>query len=886
MITSYNSPVTAIPSQLKSYAQKVANNKKWAKETLDSYETLGRRQYYDNLRFLENYQMLNGRFIWHHYFEEEGYKDWLTLLNQEFEIPSTLRHYDIIGKIVNNLTEKLAEFPDIFRVEEIYESDDANEYVRTQTDLMHQFIKAKINEEIKNKLVAEGFDPDKMNFDSEEQAMQYFQEMQQAAQAMEPSKIQDYMETSWQSQGEIWGTHQLKLDKQRYRLHELERKEFGDMLITDRCFRHFYLTGEGYNQETWNPLNTFYHTSPDIDWTQDGDFVGRMFYLTKSDIINRYGWKMTTKHIKKLEELDKDWNGDRDLSGFPYKVYAPFEDFKAYNQIVQNTGWDPLNNIPIIGDDLIFALTNRMPFVDRSTGLYRVTEVYWKSQRKIGKVVYIDPETGQLTKDIVDENFVVPEGFTEKKGDFYNGNDLNTVYWTWVNEVWQGTKICYAMGEEDAIYLDLGPTEFQFKGDYTPYDCKLPVCGRTFNNRNAQSMSFVDFAKPHQVGYNVCMNQLYQLMEKEIGKFMVWDSAFFNTLKDWGGEDSWEKVALIARELGHIFGDTSPQNMKGANPNNTLPRMIDMELASQMFSRAKLAEFFEQRLMAQLGISPQFISNVKATDTATGINTAVNQTQLNVQKYYTDFFEYKQRCLTMSLDMAQYVQSNKKDVTITYTESDASRAFLKLTGTDLLLRNMHVYVVNSQELLRQLEMIRQFFLSNNTAGTTALDLVEVITTNSPSAIKIKLKESVERQEAMKQQEQQNIHQQMQLQSQIAEQKTELAREIAQDANQTKKDVAYIQTAGKKSSTPPPQASFTPSPDEANQQAYQNQIAGDKVSVQRQANEIKREKNIADMSAREKELEIKQKQLQAREKESRSKVEIAKVNKNRFDKPKR
>jgi len=245
MITSYSSPVTAIPSQLISYKEKIAKGKKWAKECLDSYETLGRRYYYDNLRFLENYQMMNGKFIWHHYYEQEGYRDMLTALTQEFEVPSTLRHYDIIGKVVNNLSEKLMEFPDVFRVEEIYEGDDTNEYVRTQTDLMHQSIKSSINQEIMNRLQAEGYDPNKQNFDSEETAMQYFQEMQQMKQAMTPPQIQDYMNTSWQSQGEIWGTHQLQIDKQRYKQWEMERKEFKDMLTTDRCFRHFYLTGEG-----------------------------------------------------------------------------------------------------------------------------------------------------------------------------------------------------------------------------------------------------------------------------------------------------------------------------------------------------------------------------------------------------------------------------------------------------------------------------------------------------------------------------------------------------------------------------------------------------------------------------------------------------------------
>jgi hypothetical protein len=871
MLPLNTSPIGSIPAQMLSYKKKVKDNKKWAKETVDSLEALGRRHYIENLRFAENYQMLNGQFIWHHYFEEEGYKDWLTMLTREFEIPSTLRHYDIIGKVVNNITEK--------RVEEIFEDDDTNEYVRTQTRLMHESIKADINREIKEQLMAQGIDPDKQDFASEDEAMQYHDEVLKMAQAMTPPQIQKYMATSWQSQGEIWGMHQLKVDRERYKLQEMERKEMKDMLVSDRCFRHYYLTGEGYMQETWNPINTFFHSSPDVDWAQDGDYVGRMMYMTRSDIIQKYGWKMKTKDIERMENLDTEYEGKSDLSGFPYNVYAPFEDYKAYTQIVQNTGYDPLSKIPVMNDSNLLALTGRLPYMDRGAGLYRVTEVYWMSQQKVGKVVYKDEETGQLVKANVDENFIVPEGWKEKKGDYFEGDEENTVYWTWANQAWKGIKIAYSLADDDAIYLDLNPCEFQFKGDYNPFDAKLPVCGRIFNNRNAQSMGLVDYMKPHQVGHNVCMNQLYQLLEKEVGIFAVWDTSFFNTMKDWGGEDSWDKIALVAKELGHVFGDTSPQNTKGANPGNQLPKIINMELTAQMLSRAKLADYFEQKAMAQLGISPQMMGEVKATETKSGIDTAVSQTQLNVQRYYSDFFEYKQRCLTMSLDIAQYVQAKKKDITIMYTKSDASREFIRMTGTELLLRNMHVYVVNSQELLRHMEMIRAMFMNNNTTNASALDLVEIITANSPAAIKAKLAEVLQKQESKEQEQMQMKQQEMQQNAQVAQMQEE--KEDARNAedNQTKKEVAYIQTF----KTPPAKtAPVQPgiNPIEYDKLSSQVQSNNQKAEIQRESNAIKRDKINKDKSLQERQLQLKEKQLKERNIETKNKVRAAKINKGR------
>jgi len=882
MISSYTSPLTGIPAQMKTLKEKMAKKKQWGKECVDSFENLGRIQYYDNMRFVENYKMVNGQFIMSHYVDEIGYKDWLTMLTREFEVPSTLRHYDIIGKVLNNLTEKLAEFPDVFRVEEIYENDESNEYVRTQTELMHQSVKAEIMNEINARLVAQGLDPSKQDFGSEEEAMQYFKEVQEAQQAMTPEQINTYMNTQWQGQGEIWGTHQLEVDRQRFKLSELERVEFRDMLITDRCFRHFYLTADGYNQETWNPVNTFYHTSPEVQWVEEGDFAGRIFYLTKSQIVDRYGWKMNQKELKQLETLDnEDSSGKVDMTGFPYNAYVPFEDFKSYEMIRRHSGYDPINKLPMAGPDMVSALTQngRLPYIDRHNGLFRVTEVYWMSQKKYGKVVFEDPMTGQKVSETVDETFVVPEGFKEVHGEYTSGNRLNTVYWTWINETWKGIKICFTLNDTEAMYLDLGPVDFQFKSDMNPYGAQLPICGRSFNNRNALSMSLVDLMKPHQIGYNVCMNQLYQLLEKEIGKFMVWDANFFNTMKDWGGEESWEKIALIAKELGHVFGDSSPQNMKGANQNNTFPRAVDMELTSQMVSRAKLAEFFESRALAQLGISPQLMSEVKATETATGINTAVSQATLNVQRYYTDFMEYKQRCLTMNLDIAQYTQSNNRDITIMYTKSDASRVFIRMNGTNLLLRNMHVYVVNSQALLRQLEQIKNYFVNNNTLAVTALDIVEVITSNSPSAIKAKLKEAVDKTEALKQQEMQQRQQQIDQAAQIAQGQDQAKIAMNTENNQTKKEVAFIQTFNRQpNNLVDTDTSGVPDSLEYEKFASKNASDAEKINVQRESNDIKREQNATAKQLKQRELDLKEKDLKVKLKKYKAEVKVATVNK--------
>jgi hypothetical protein len=80
--------------------------------------------------------------------------------------------------------------------------------------------------------------------------------------------------------------------------------------------------------------------------------------------------------------------------------------------------------------------------------------------------------------------------------------------WIWINHVWGGVKIGpnrpTFYGNTDnlnfsPIYLDVAPTKFQFKGDFTLYGSKLPIEGAVFSDRNTKSRSLVDKMKPYQL---------------------------------------------------------------------------------------------------------------------------------------------------------------------------------------------------------------------------------------------------------------------------------------------------------------------------------------------------------------------------------------------------
>lgn len=874
-----NNPNVALPAQMVSLTNK---NVQWIKDNMDSLERIGTIQYYANMSLIENYQMVKGKFIFSHYLEQDEYADMVYQLSREFEIPNYLRHYDIISQVINTLSGEYQKRPDNFRVKG-YDEQTTNNYIREKTRLLLEYVMQDINNEVNLRLTEMGYDPNKTNFSSPQEQQQYQQQLDQQRQALTPPEVEKYMKYNWQDTAEIWGQYQLELDRQRFYLPELERIEFEDMLIADRCFRHYYLTSNGYNQETWNPVNTFFHKSPEVEHVEEGDYIGRIIYLTVADTVDRYGFMMKRSELKKLE-LAKDLIGKvmgKDGQGIAYGAVVPYQNFGDGKLMRDVFGVNPAAPyIPTFtGDFFTTELSTHNPYFLNTRGYLKIIEAYWKSQKKIGKVTYLDPETGQVAKMLVDETFVVPEGFKELDSALYEYDDaVNTVSWTWVNEIWRGIKICkHGTQLKQDIYLNAGPLPFQFRGDHNPYYAKLPVCGQVFNARNSASMSLVDLMKPWQVGFNVAANQLYQTMQREVGRFLIMDVNMLTNIKDWGGENAYEKFILVAKSLGVTFADTSPQNMKGANAGGHLPQMVDLDESARMMSRMKVMEFFEQRALSQVGITPQRLGSVAASETATGTQQAIAQSYAQTESYFTRFNEYKRRCLRMNLDIAQYVQAKEKDITVSYVKSDMSRAFMKLNGTDLLLADLQVYVSNSQEDVRQLEALRQLFMTNNNVGANPLDLATVIMSNSPAEIKVQLELSAARNEEKYQQEQQLQQQQIQSEAQQAQAKLDFEAQQNELDRENKKEIAYIQTFARQPDNLKDENSDNlPDILEYDKLSVAAEAGQQKLQIEREKNVATREKAVVDANVKLADLKVRQQELKSREKIETQKVQIAKL----------
>lgn len=765
-----NTFASTLPPQQISLSDKLKDEdefgvSKWKKQCMDALEAIGRLQWQANYALKENYDIIRGRFIFQHYLDRNDYFDLSSVISQEFNIPSYIRHYDITSKAVNVLVGEFLKRPDGFRVR-ANDKESQNEIMRVKTDMLHSYVQYSIQQEINKKLLEKGLDPNRNEFISEEEREEYQQLIAQQTQILTPPEIEDYLRNDYLTAAEQFGQHIIELDRERFNLKELEAKEFEDMLVADRCFRHFYLTATGYAQESWNPIDTFFHRSPQVEYIDEGDYVGRVFWLSKAQIIDRWGWLMTEDQIEALYPKEKyKGTGDAGILNEAYSASVyPFADYRDYMMQVNSLGYDPHTGFPFAMNqmnqmtaqdiDILFGSGFGLNF--RVTDIIMVTEAYWKSQRKIGKLNYIDPETQQPTSTIVDETFN-PKlfGIKEVQSTFEDSNEINTISWTWVTQVWKGVKINVNYSESNsqdndvnkfsqrALYIGVEPAPFQFKGEYNPFIAsRLPVVGRVFNNRNGDSMSLVDLLKPYQVLYNVCLNQVYELQQREVGKMILMDINLIPNLKDWGGGENFEKFLAVGKALGIGLVDTKALGTGQTTFSSTNSyQVLDASESDRIAAKLNLAITIEDQAYKQLGITPQRMGSVQASETATGTQTAVNNSYAQTESYFEKFNNYKRRVLQSNVEIAQFVYAKEKDITLNYTMSDLSRGFVTITDPDLLLRDLGVYPTFSQEVTRQLETIRQLAINNNTTNMPMSSLVDMLSMNSVREIQKSLQKA-------------------------------------------------------------------------------------------------------------------------------------------------
>lgn len=325
--------------------------------------------------------------------------------------------------------------------------------------------------------------------------------------------------------------------------------------------------------------------------------------------------------------------------------------------------------------------------------------------------------------------------------------------------------------------------------------------------------------------------------------------------------------------------DTSITNTENAL-NFQHYQVLNLEQSQRLMSRIQLANYFKQQAFETIGISPQRMGAVNAQETATGVQQAINQSYSQTEMYFVQHSEYLMpRVHQMRTDLAQYYQSKRPSVRLQYMTTMDERVNFQINGTDLLARDFNIFCTTKVNTRQVMDSIRQLAMSNNTSGASIYDLGNLIKAESMAEITHVLKEVEEKVQGQQQQAQESAKQieEMRQQAESERQQQKLQWDAEQKAldRQNAVDVAEVRSAG-----------FGAMKDLDNNQQndYMDSLEVlDKKRKDQQELNLRREDSIMRQNSDMQKNQLKREELQIRREIADKQVQVARENKNRYDK---
>jgi hypothetical protein len=393
----------------------------------------------------------------------------------------------------------------------------------------------------------------------------------------------------------------------------------------------------------------------------------------------------------------------------------------------------------------------------------------------------------------------------------------------------------------------------------------------------------VDKMKPFQIGYNLVNNQIADILVDELGTVIMLDH---NALpkhsagEDWG-RNNYAKAYVAMKDFQILPLDTSITNTENPLGFNHY-QVLNLEQTQRLMSRIQLSNYFKQQAYEIIGITPQRMGQVNSQETATGIEQSINASYSQTEMYFVQHSEHLMpRVHQMRTDLAQYYHSNRPSVRLSYMTSKDEKVNFQINGTELLSRELNVFVSTKVNHKQILEQIKQMAIQNNTAGASIYDLASIVKADSMAEVTHAMKAIEEKTNAQRQQqmqhEQQLQQQQIEAQQKAQDAKQQFEAEQSMLDRQTQIQVAEIKGAG-----------YQTGDLNVNEQSdYLDSLQY--LDNKRQADEemnLRREQEINKNNRESQEISLKQQELQTRKEIAEKQLEVAKTNKNKYDSKKK
>ena len=623
--------------------------------------------------------------------------------------PSQMRNYPIIKPIIDLLLGEKSKRPLNYTVT-VQNADTISTKENAKSELIFKNLQMHFMQALQKQGQDAGVDP------NEEVEL--------------PEHIAKMFEDSYVDNRAILGQKSMNYILQEQEVYDKIQKAWFHYLITGECYTHRGVRNADPFYEILNPLDVDYDLDPDLEFVEDGDWALVRKYVHASSVIDAYYDSLTEQQVLELEEPR---HSESDIT-FLYANSQNKDENSFRNRLIE------------------------------------VINVYWKSRKRIGFLTYIDPETGMMEEQEVEDGFRLPKEMKEA------GAKLT---WRWVNEVWEGTRV------DGRMYINVNPIANQRLSIDNPSKCKLPINGRRYSDTNSSNISLVKLGIPYQLNYNIYKYRLELAIARSKDIIAQFDINMIP--KKW----DMDKFMYYVEGTGIAWVD---YNKEGIQLNPQHQSVLDMSIKT-IGQYIQLLESILVEWEKISGVSRQRQGEIGAYEGKASSQQAILQSSHITEDLFRKFERMEQRDFQALLDYSKEAWlTGKKGM---YVMPDGTTDFLDVDSMQHMESNYGIFVSDAGKDQEKLQNIKGLTQAMMQGGAKPGDIAEMLSSDSFSEIKSNLKAADRAQEELEAAQQQ-AQQQMQEQQLEAAQMAQEAQSLENEKDRQKDiEIALISAESKK-----------------------------------------------------------------------------------------
>lgn len=669
----------------KSRVEKEANNFQWYKDMadlldVDSIDSFGynRNGISEIERMQRNYNIINN------IYKPSEYQD---ICNQ-FDIDVSdiddnlmIQNRDILSSKIKLLIGLGMSRVFDYKILAV-NSEATTRKEQEEFNLLKEFVQSSIMNPIRQEIEMKYEEQIRGRELSEEESQQIQQQIADELKTLTPTEVKEYMKNEHQDPAEVL-MHRLLEYIKKYR--EVDEKFSKGLKHAAVVSKEFYWVGEVNGEpqlKVINPMRFTYKKSPDNDFIEDGEWARYEERMNLSDVVVSFN---LTK-----DEIDE--------------LYSSFNEGYPINKVNQ----DKLHSYDKVVDDDFYTRDYE--------GTVKVVHCVWKALREFKFLTYLDSE-GEIQTTIVDEEYKL----NKANGDI-------SIEVEWLPETYETYKI------NDSIYKKMQPVKGQFRDLDNLYVTKLPYFGGEYEADNSVPTSFVDRGLSWQHYYNIFWYRLEKLAASDKGKKVLMN---INAIPDSSGIDI-DKFQYFFEHTPFGWYDPNEEGT-GYNDVNTLAKVIDLSVASDMSKYIEILSFIKQECGEAMGITRQIEAQIGANEAVSNTQQTITQNSYILEPFFNFHNRIKKNVLGALVDCATICYRNSDKQKLSYILDDLSVEMLTI-NYDLLSASTYGLFINdtgkAQEIKNNLQQLAHAAMQSGTVRLS--DILTLFNEDSTTSAQKKL----------------------------------------------------------------------------------------------------------------------------------------------------